>query len=99
MQSIDINKKETEENWNYAFELPERGDLIDKSTVRGSQSQTPLLEFSGGCSGCGDVVETPYFKLLTQFLGERIVEFGAYPSTNEVVRSYNFDTFLEHYET
>jgi pyruvate-ferredoxin/flavodoxin oxidoreductase len=65
MQSIDINKKETEVNWNYAFELPERGDLIDKSTVLGSQFQTPLMEFSGACSGCG---ETPYFKLLTQFL-------------------------------
>ncbi|KAG7357016.1 pyruvate ferredoxin oxidoreductase [Nitzschia inconspicua] len=70
MQSIEIHQKENEENWNYAYDLPERGDLIDKSTVRGSQFQTPLMEFSGACSGCG---ETPYFKLLTQLFGERMV--------------------------
>jgi pyruvate-ferredoxin/flavodoxin oxidoreductase len=70
MQSIEIHKKEMEENWNYSFDLPERGDLIDKSTVRGSQFQTPLMEFSGACSGCG---ETPYFKLLTQIFGERMI--------------------------
>lgn len=50
--------------------LPEHGDLVDKKTVRGSQFQTPLMEFSGACSGCG---ETPYFKLLTQLFGERMV--------------------------
>jgi pyruvate-ferredoxin/flavodoxin oxidoreductase len=59
-----------EENWNYAMSLPDRGDLIDKFSVRGSQFQTPLMEFSGACSGCG---ETPYFKLLTQLFGERMV--------------------------
>lgn len=40
-----------------------RGNLFDKATVRGSQFQQPLLEFSGACDGCG---ETPYVKLLTQ---------------------------------
>lgn len=59
-----------EKNWDYAVTLPERGDLIDKYTVRGSQFQTPLMEFSGACSGCG---ETPYFKLLTQLFGQRMV--------------------------
>ena len=58
------------ENWDYAMSLPERGDLVDSHTVRGSQFQTPLMEFSGACSGCG---ETPYFKLLTQLFGERMV--------------------------
>jgi pyruvate-ferredoxin/flavodoxin oxidoreductase len=70
MQSIDIDKTENEKNWSYAFNLPERGDLIDKDTIRGSQFQTPLMEFSGACSGCG---ETPYFKLLTQLFGQRMV--------------------------
>ena len=32
--------------------------------------QTPLMEFSGACSGCG---ETPYFKMLTQLFGERMI--------------------------
>jgi homodimeric pyruvate:ferredoxin (flavodoxin) oxidoreductase len=59
-----------EKNWDYAVTLPERGDLVGKSTVRGSQFQTPLMEFSGACSGCG---ETPYFKLLTQLFGQRMV--------------------------
>merc|ERR1712056_120451 len=39
-------------------------------TVKGSQFQLPLLEFSGACSGCG---ETPYVKLLTQMFGDRMV--------------------------
>lgn len=47
-----------------------RGKLFDKASVRGSQFQTPLLEFSGACEGCG---ETPYVKLLTQLFGERMV--------------------------
>lgn len=59
-----------ERNWDYAMTLPERGDLVDKTTVRGSQMQVPLMEFSGACSGCG---ETPYFKLLTQLFGQRMV--------------------------
>jgi pyruvate dehydrogenase (NADP+) len=59
-----------EQNWRYASSLPERGDLVEKYSVRGSQFQTPLMEFSGACSGCG---ETPYFKLLTQLFGQRMV--------------------------
>jgi pyruvate-ferredoxin/flavodoxin oxidoreductase len=62
--------EENKSNWEYAYSLPERGDLTDKTTIRGSQFQTPLMEFSGACSGCG---ETPYFKLLTQLFGERMV--------------------------
>lgn len=65
---------EGEKNWDYAVDLPERGDLVDKNSVRGSQFQTPLMEFSGACSGCG---ETPYFKLLTQLFGERMVVANA----------------------
>lgn len=59
-----------EKNWDYAVNLPERGTLVEKTSVRGSQFQTPLMEFSSACSGCG---ETPYFKLLTQLFGERMV--------------------------
>ena len=59
-----------EKNWDYIVDLPQRGQLTDKYTVRGSQFQTPLMEFSGACLGCG---ETPYFKLLTQLFGERMV--------------------------
>jgi len=42
---------------------------VNYSSVRGVQFLTPLFEFSGACSGCG---ETPYLKLLTQLFGERL---------------------------
>jgi pyruvate-ferredoxin/flavodoxin oxidoreductase len=47
-----------------------RGELFARASVRGSQFQQPLMEFSGACSGCG---ETPYVKLLTQLFGDRLV--------------------------
>ena len=51
MKGIDDKLEENKANWNYAYELPDRGDLTTKTTVRGSQFQTPLMEFSGACSG------------------------------------------------
>jgi hypothetical protein len=68
----DVIKAGGDENWDYATKLPEHGAALvkDKYSVKGSQFQTPLMEFSGACSGCG---ETPYFKLLTQLFGERMV--------------------------
>jgi pyruvate-ferredoxin/flavodoxin oxidoreductase len=36
-------------NWDFMKSLPNRGDLFDKNTVRGSQFQQPLMEFSGAC--------------------------------------------------
>ncbi len=42
----------------------------DKFTVKGSQFEQPLFEFSGACAGCG---ETPYAKLITQLFGERMI--------------------------
>lgn len=57
-------------NWDFAISVPNHGEEVDKTTVKGSQFQQPLLEFSGACEGCG---ETPYVKLLTQLLGDRLV--------------------------
>ncbi len=58
-------------NWDYSLTLPEdKADLVAKNSVKGSQFQTPLLEFSGACEGCG---ETPYIKLITQLFGERMI--------------------------
>lgn len=57
-------------HWDYAIGLPERCEIGDKYTVKGSQFQKPLLEFSGACAGCG---ETPYLKLATQLYGDRMV--------------------------
>lgn len=43
---------------------------MNKYTVKGSQFEQPLLEFSGACAGCG---ETPYAKLVTQLFGDRMM--------------------------
>ena len=48
--------------------------LVRRDTLKGSQFQQPLLEFSGACAGCG---ETPYTKLVTQLYGERMVVANA----------------------
>ena len=56
-------------NWDYAIELPVKANPLNKETVKGSQFEQPLLEFSGACAGCG---ETPYTKLITQLFGDRM---------------------------
>ncbi|GAE23278.1 pyruvate-flavodoxin oxidoreductase [Bacteroides pyogenes JCM 10003] len=58
------------ENWTYcADNVKSKQHLVDiKANVKNSQFATPLFEFSGACSGCG---ETPYVKLITQLFGDR----------------------------
>eukprot|EP00028_Trichosphaerium_sp_Am-I-7-wt_P005760 CAMPEP_0168531048 /NCGR_PEP_ID=MMETSP0405-20121227/15134_1 /TAXON_ID=498012 /ORGANISM="Trichosphaerium sp, Strain Am-I-7 wt" /LENGTH=1322 /DNA_ID=CAMNT_0008555613 /DNA_START=110 /DNA_END=4078 /DNA_ORIENTATION=+ len=70
MKPLPERMKEYEENWDYLTNIPVRGDLTDKNTVKGSQFQQPLMEFSGACAGCG---ETPYVKLATQLFGDRMI--------------------------
>lgn len=57
-------------NWDYcADKVASKQHLVDiKANVKNSQFATPLFEFSGACSGCG---ETPYVKLVTQLFGDR----------------------------
>ena len=40
------------------------------TSIKGSQFQKSLFEFSGACAGCG---ETPYIKLLTQLFGHELI--------------------------
>jgi sulfite reductase alpha subunit-like flavoprotein/ferredoxin len=70
MVPIEETLEGEKQNWDYAVTLPNRGDELDCTSVKGSQFQQPLLEFSGACEGCG---ETPYVKLLTQLVGDRLV--------------------------
>ncbi len=65
----------TRDGFDFFLTLPE----IDRTTVRtdtvkGSQLLQPLFEFSGACNGCG---ETPYIKLVTQLMGDRMVVANA----------------------
>ncbi|MFS2223315.1 pyruvate:ferredoxin (flavodoxin) oxidoreductase [Pantoea sp. B65] len=56
--------------WQHALTLPPKANPLNKFTVKGSQFEQPLLEFSGACGGCG---ETPYAKLVTQLFGDRMM--------------------------
>ena len=57
-------------NWEYCVKnVKSKQHLVDiKSNPKNSQFATPLFEFSGACSGCG---ETPYVKLISQLFGDR----------------------------
>ncbi|MFA6583641.1 MAG: pyruvate:ferredoxin (flavodoxin) oxidoreductase, partial [Elusimicrobiaceae bacterium] len=69
-----ITLRETEvANFEYFLTLKNSSD-IKRNTVKGSQLQTPLFEFSGACAGCG---ETPYIKLLTQLHGDHLAVANA----------------------
>jgi pyruvate-ferredoxin/flavodoxin oxidoreductase len=64
--------RETErDNYEFFLNLPDvdRSELRVNS-VKGSQQLRPLFEYSGACAGCG---ETPYVKLLTQLVGDRLL--------------------------
>lgn len=69
MTSIDTEIEQAEA-WNYGVNLPVKENPMKKETVKGSQFEQPLFEFSGACAGCG---ETPYAKLLTQLFGDRMM--------------------------
>jgi pyruvate-ferredoxin/flavodoxin oxidoreductase len=47
---------------------------LNLAAIKNSQLLTPLFEFSGACSGCG---ETPYIKLATQLFGDRMIVANA----------------------
>ncbi len=61
-----------QQNWDYMVKhVASKASLLDvKMNVKNSQFATPLFEFSGACSGCG---ETPYIKLITQLYGDRMM--------------------------
>jgi pyruvate-ferredoxin/flavodoxin oxidoreductase len=56
-------------NWEYAMTLTNKGDLVDKTTVKGLAFQEPMLEFNGACAGCGEMT---IVKMMTQLFGDRI---------------------------
>lgn len=50
MKKLEDGFESNKKLWDYAYDLPDRGELTTKLTVRGSQFQTPLMEFSGACA-------------------------------------------------
>ena len=86
--TLETNVIPTDELFN-TYENP---SLYPKNTIKGVSLTKPLFEFSGACAGCG---ETPYIKLLTQIVGEKLVIAnatgcssiygGSFPSTPYLV--------------
>jgi pyruvate-ferredoxin/flavodoxin oxidoreductase len=73
MKPLESQLQETE-NWDYAMSLSVKENPMSPETLKGSQFEQPLLEFSGACAGCG---ETPYAKLVTQLYGDRMMVANA----------------------
>jgi pyruvate-ferredoxin/flavodoxin oxidoreductase len=75
MRPAEDEQKRALEGWDFFRSLPELDrTLVETASIKGSQLLQPLFEFSGACSGCG---ETPYLKLLTQLVGDRLVVANA----------------------
>ncbi|NME82553.1 pyruvate:ferredoxin (flavodoxin) oxidoreductase [Clostridium sp. SM-530-WT-3G] len=69
MKSLESQMDQVEP-WDYAVDEVSYKNPMNKYTLKGSQFEKPLLEFSGACAGCG---ETPYAKLVTQLFGDRMM--------------------------
>ena len=77
LQMVPLETQMTEAaNWDYCVsKVKTKQDLVDiKQSPKNSQFATPLFEFRGACSGCG---ETPYVKLISQLFGDRIMASNA----------------------
>ncbi|MBG3876521.1 pyruvate:ferredoxin (flavodoxin) oxidoreductase [Desulfovibrio oxamicus] len=75
MKPIETQMADQVANLAYAdANIAIKDTLMARDSLKGSQFQQPLMEFSGACAGCG---ETPYVKLLTQMFGERMVVANA----------------------
>ena len=74
MKPLATQLEKSHRNWEYATNVSPKQNPMNKLTVKGSQFEKPLLEFSGACAGCG---ETPYAKLVTQLFGDRMMVANA----------------------
>ncbi len=75
MHPAEVSHDEAQRDWEFFESLPElERTLVEPGSIKGSQLLEPLFEFSSACSGCG---ETPYLKLLTQLVGDRLLVANA----------------------
>lgn len=71
MEKIETQLPEQVENWKYAIsKVSYKPELELGFSVKDSQFNQPLMEFSGACAGCG---ETAYIKLITQLFGDQMM--------------------------
>ena len=73
-KAIEMKPQESQADQQAAFDycvenIRKKPGMMAETTVKGSQFNQPLLEFSGSCAGCA---ETSYARLITQLFGERM---------------------------
>ncbi len=74
VQAIKMVPQETQADQQPVFDylvanVGRKAEAPAENTVKGSQFNQPLLEFSGSCAGCA---ETSYARLITQLFGEQM---------------------------
>jgi pyruvate-ferredoxin/flavodoxin oxidoreductase len=74
MTAIEPIRQRERDNWAFFEQLPYVERTRVTGDVKASQFLEPLFEFSGACAGCG---ETPYLKLLSQLVGDRLIVANA----------------------
>ena len=76
MVTLESIVKDETANYEFSETVPavDTSAAFKPTTVKGSQFNKPLFEFSGACAGCG---ETPYIKVITQMFGDRMVVANA----------------------
>ena len=72
--ALTMKPLETQTEQQAAFDycvenVTKKPGMMPETSVKGSQFNQPLLEFSGSCAGCA---ETTYARLITQLFGERM---------------------------
>jgi pyruvate-ferredoxin/flavodoxin oxidoreductase len=70
LRPADEHRAAEREAFDFHRQLPDVSRSRIPRTRSGIALLEPLFEFSGACAGCG---ETPYLRLLTQLVGDRLV--------------------------
>ncbi len=74
MAPLADHLEQEDANFEYFLKLPEVDRTKLPVNVKGVQFAQPMIEFSGACVGCG---ETPYIKMITQMVGDRMLVANA----------------------
>ncbi|MCC2256668.1 pyruvate:ferredoxin (flavodoxin) oxidoreductase [Intestinimonas aquisgranensis] len=74
VKALEMVSQESQADQQAVFDymvakVADKADMADTTSVKGSQFNQPLLEFSGSCAGCA---ETSYARLITQVCGDRM---------------------------
>ena len=70
LRPAEEHREPQREAFDFYRQLPDVSRSRIPRTRSGIALLEPLFEFSGACAGCG---ETPYLRLLTQLVGDRLV--------------------------